>query len=241
MRKKLMIIVIIVFSISTSAQDFDTRTQNQAKAKFMAAENYFKNGNYNDALLKINEIEKLLNGYVLPSSQNLKIKILVKQDKFKDASKALYILEGLELNDDIMKDMANYSETISKGIEKEKILEKKKKERENALLEAYKYFKHSWCSNDEAPGTVFDKRTCRDCKGNGETKDFKDKNGNYHYSECGSCDGKGIIYEPKNCPVCKGKGIVLEYFGKYKFSKSDINTYISNNRTKIENYIKNKN
>jgi RNA polymerase subunit RPABC4/transcription elongation factor Spt4 len=237
MKKVLVLISILTISFSLNAQNIDQRTKNQAKAKFMAAENYYDSGNYNDVLIKVEEIETLLNGYILPSFQNLKIKALVKQGKFSEASKALYVLEGLELDDEIMEDMASYSEAISKGIEREK-----------ALSEAYKYIKYEKC-NECSDGKVYyeEEKTCPTCKGKGYfTKEWLGRMEKEYCAdrlEPGECSGSGTIKieKSKTCTYCDGNTKIGKYYGSYNFSHSEIKDYIRRNITKIEKFNANKN
>jgi len=103
MRNLALIIIILFVNISiTSAQNLDTRTINQIKAKYQNAKSYCDNRDYSKALEKISEIEALLDENILATSQSLKVRALIGEGQFKKADKELYILQGLSLSDDVI-------------------------------------------------------------------------------------------------------------------------------------------
>ena len=107
-------------SIRNVNAQLDTRTQNQIKAKFLTAQELYEEGDYSASLEKVNEIEELTGGQLLAAAQNLKVKSLVGQGKYIKAKDELYILEGLKLSNDILKDISLYSSKIEKFVEAEK-------------------------------------------------------------------------------------------------------------------------
>jgi len=111
MKKLILMMAILSSSLILNAQ-VDNRTKNQIKAKFLTAQDYLKNDNCQDALSKINEIEQLSNGQTLAAAQNLKVKCLIKTQRFGQASKELYLLEGLNLSNEILSDIASYSSNL---------------------------------------------------------------------------------------------------------------------------------
>lgn len=128
-QKKIFIIVILLFfTITNINAQIDTRTQNQIKAKFLSAQELYDEKDYSGSLEKVFEIEKLTNGQLLAAAQNLKVKCLIGQNKYKIANDELYKLEGLNLSNDILKNIAGYSSVL---IDYQKNLEK-----ENAYLKS---------------------------------------------------------------------------------------------------------
>ena len=109
----------------------DTKTKNKIKVKYFAATDSFEKKKYAETIDKINEIEALTRGVRIPTALNLKIKSLVKLRRYSQAKKELDILEGLELDDAIIRDMAGYSGTITSEYKKERdaILRKKEEKR----------------------------------------------------------------------------------------------------------------
>lgn len=114
-------------------QNLDTRTQNQIKAKFSLAKELSDQGSYKEALEKVKEMESLLNGARLPSLLNFKVKTLIVLGKYKEAKDVLYILEGLELSEEIINNIGSYSVKIEKGLERENEIKISK------LIEGIKY------------------------------------------------------------------------------------------------------
>jgi len=112
--KKLILIFISFTCLLVNAQ-VDNRTKNQIKAKYLVAQSYFKDNNCQDALSKIEEIEQLSNGQTLAAAQNLKVKCLIKTQRFTQASKELYLLEGLSLSNEILSDIAEYGSELEKS------------------------------------------------------------------------------------------------------------------------------
>ena len=130
--KKLVIALTLIFcTIQVSFAQMDTKTKNKIKVKYFAATDSFEKKKYAETIDKINEIEALTRGVRIPTALNLKIKSLVKLRRYSQAKKELDILEGLELDDAIIRDMAGYSGTITSEYKKERdaILRKKEEKR----------------------------------------------------------------------------------------------------------------
>lgn len=140
MRTLFTIVLIIASTVFAQAQQIDTRTKNQVKAKYTLAQDYFNEGNYQGTLEKIEESEALLRGTNIPSLLDLKVKTLIALGRFSDAQDALYILEGLELSDEIVSNIGGYSVNIEKGIEAE-VKAKRQKEIDGIFYRSmyYKY------------------------------------------------------------------------------------------------------
>ena len=66
----------------------------------------------------------------MASLLDLKVKTLISLGRYQVAKDALFILEGLELSQEIIKNLGEYSEKIENGIEREKIIIKEKIEQE---------------------------------------------------------------------------------------------------------------
>jgi len=140
--KKLALIIIVLFvNISiTISQNLDTRTKNQIHAKYLTAEGYCNNGDYSKALGKISEIEALLNGNILATSQSLKVRALIGEKQYEKADKELYILQGMSLSDKIMKETAIYTRKIDEGRERQKrILAAEKIANREKVIKNYSY------------------------------------------------------------------------------------------------------
>lgn len=233
MKKLISILFTILFLTSYlggNAQ-YDEATINKVRVKFETAKTYFASKKYSTALEKINEIETLMDGNRLASSQMLKVKILAEQKKFTKAKEELEILEGLELNDDIIKELAVYTEKIDNGVKKE-----------NALAEAYKHFTVKKCSNyDCKNGMVrkYRKVRCKKCGGDGVIYYSEyGMEGKCPSSFHGGCGGTGFDEEmdEKQCTSCNGKGKIYTYTGSYPFTRSEIDDYVRKNKSKIEAY-----
>ena len=128
----------LIITANVFGQTLDTRTQNQVKAKFLFANELFEQKKYNDVFEKVEEIEAILNGVQLASLLDLKVKTLISLGRYQEAKDALFILEGLELSEDIIKNLGEYSEKIENGVEKEKLLLAQKLEKEKAKIQAAK-------------------------------------------------------------------------------------------------------
>lgn len=136
MRKIIVSILLLLMSFTIHAQQLDTRTKNQIKAKYFAAKDSFEAKDYSEALSKINEIEELSQGRKIATAQNLKVKTLLAQGKFQKAKDELYILEGLNLSESILKDISQYTADIDAGIEKERKAREAEIARQKAAEEA---------------------------------------------------------------------------------------------------------
>lgn len=139
-------IMLILFAVVSQAQQIDTRTKNQVKAKYTLAQDYFAQGNYKGTLEKIEESEDLLKGAKLPSLLDLKVKTLIALGRYSEANDALYVLEGLELSDEIVNNIGGYSVKIEKGIEAE-FKEKKQKAIDDIFYRSM-YYKYSVFKNN---------------------------------------------------------------------------------------------
>jgi Leucine-rich repeat (LRR) protein len=132
MKKLISALALFLAVIQLGYAQIDTKTKNKIKVKYFAATDSFENKKYEETIEKINEIEVLTKGVKIPTALNLKIKSLVKLNRYEDAKKELNILEGLELDDAIIKDMAVYSGVIE--TENKKKRDAILKEKENARL-----------------------------------------------------------------------------------------------------------
>lgn len=133
MKHILIFITLTFFSLQATSQGLDTRTKNQVKTKFLNAKKQYENKDYDAVLDKIKEIDDLLAGKPLASVQNLKVKAYIGKGKFEKAKKELYILEGLNLSDGIIEDVAVYSPKIESGLEAER--KRKEKIRQEELAQ----------------------------------------------------------------------------------------------------------
>ncbi|PLX13428.1 MAG: hypothetical protein C0598_03630 [Marinilabiliales bacterium] len=130
MKKLIILITVLIAATQVNfAQELDTRTKNQIKTKFFNAKDYYSNQEYSKVLEKIDEIEGLAGSTILPQVQNLKVKALVGKGEFKKAKKQLFILEGLNLSEDILRDISQYSPKIENGL----LAERKEEERLRAI------------------------------------------------------------------------------------------------------------
>ena len=136
----LTLIIVLLTNVFISYGQLDTRTQNQIKAKFFMAQEFYSQNKFSSALEKIKEIEVLTNGKLLAAAQNLKVKCLVKKEKYIKAKDELYKLQGLNLSSNILKDIASYSGKIEEEFlkEKERVLKEKRKKEEQIAEEKRK-------------------------------------------------------------------------------------------------------
>lgn len=128
--KKLTTLILSMLVAQISYGQIDNTTKNKIKAYYFIAENLYGKGEYSNALDKINEIESLSNGMKMATSQNLKIKTLVKLKEYQKAKRELELLYGLNPSNDIYKEIAEYSSKIDDGVEVEQLALKRKKEQE---------------------------------------------------------------------------------------------------------------
>lgn len=103
--------------IKVQAQ-LDNTTINKVKVIYLNAENKYKSGSYSACLDKIAEIESLTDGLRIPTAQNLKVKALIGAKKYSKAQEELELLQSLELSDEIIQDIAKYSDEIENYFEK---------------------------------------------------------------------------------------------------------------------------
>jgi len=115
-----LIVILFINGFAASGQGMDTRTKNQIKAKYYSAKDLFEKKEYREVIEKVEEIDVMLGGNTLATAQNLKVKAYIGLEEFEQAKKELYILEGLNLSESVIKDISNYSLTIENGIEAEK-------------------------------------------------------------------------------------------------------------------------
>lgn len=137
--KKLLILFTILIAQLTSGQSLDNATINKIKAKYYGAEAFYDKKDYSNALEKINEIEVLGNGIILPTAQNLKVKVLIGLKEFLKAKKELEKLQNLSLDENIIKDIASYSDKIDIAIENNLVAERNKNTRRIELLKTAKF------------------------------------------------------------------------------------------------------
>ncbi|ADY29544.1 leucine rich repeat (LRR) protein [Cellulophaga sp. RHA_52] len=128
--KKITILTFFFLISQISFGQLDNVTKNKIKAYYFTAEELYNNGAYSKALDKLESLEELSKGIKLATSQNLKVKILVKQNELIKAKQELEILYTLNPSKAIFKDIASYSNKIDEGIEAEQIILEKKREQE---------------------------------------------------------------------------------------------------------------
>ena len=157
--KKLFLLLALICAnttISYAQPQLDTRTQNQIKAKFFAAEDLYAEEKYADVLEKVAEIEELTGGKLIATAQNLKVKALIGLERYDEASEELYTLQGLTLTNDIVRDVSKHEGDIKKG--KQKIIEEQqrieqerlqKEEEQRRKAEIRKNDRNSWYKADD--------------------------------------------------------------------------------------------
>jgi hypothetical protein len=126
--KILLLVISLIFVYIVNAQDVSVKTKNQVKAKYFTAKEDFEKKDYNSTLVKIDEIDQLMNGVIIPTSQSLKIAALLNLNRFGQAKKELNILQNMEVSPLIIKEMASYSTRIEayEKAQKEKELKAEK-------------------------------------------------------------------------------------------------------------------
>lgn len=128
-----LIVILFINGFAASGQGMDTRTKNQIKAKYYSAKELYEKKEYNKTIKKIEEIDAMVNGNTLASAQNLKVKAYIGLEEYEQAAKELYILEGLNLSESIIKEISGHSMIIENRIEAERkrqqaIIEKRERE-----------------------------------------------------------------------------------------------------------------
>jgi len=131
MKQIIFLLSFTLITYVTVGQGLDQRTKNQIKSKFLNAKTFYENKEYNNVLTKIEEIEVITKGKPLVAIQNLKVKAYIGKGEFERAKKELYILEGLNLSDGVIEDIAAYSPKIESGLEAER--KRKEKARQEEL------------------------------------------------------------------------------------------------------------
>ena len=89
--KKLTTLILFLLIAQISYGQIDNTTKNKIKAYYFTAENLYEKGEYSKALDKISEIEAF--GVKLATSQNLKVKTLVKLKQYQKAKEELGVLQ----------------------------------------------------------------------------------------------------------------------------------------------------
>lgn len=113
--KKLTTLILFLLAAQFSYGQLDNTTKNKIKAYYFTAENLYEKGEYSKVLDKIGEIES--NGVKVATSQNLKIKTLVKLKQYQKAKEELDVLYSLNPSKEIYEQIAEYSSVIDTGIE----------------------------------------------------------------------------------------------------------------------------
>ena len=121
MTNKLLFFIAFIFFGQIAIGQVDTRTKNQVRAKFEMAKEYYANKEYASTLKKLEEIEGLMNGAVIPTAQSLKVSTLLKLNRYSEAKNELTILENLELSSTIIKEVASYRQIINDFEESERL------------------------------------------------------------------------------------------------------------------------
>ncbi len=115
--KNLIIIIIAIIGIQTvQAQQLDQKTINIIKVKLINAKDLYNKGEYYDALKKIEDIETLSKGAKSAKIQNLKVKCYVGKGSYKSAQRELNVLYDMNPSDNILKDIAAYTDKIEEGV-----------------------------------------------------------------------------------------------------------------------------
>ncbi|PCK06012.1 MAG: hypothetical protein COA42_17695 [Alteromonadaceae bacterium] len=133
-----VILMLALGSTAVCAQSLDARTISIIKVKFINANKYFDEKSYDKALAKVVEIEGLLGDKPSPTALNLKIKIMVARGQFIEADQALNNLYGLNLSNEILNDISEYSPTLEANLKQQKAREAAilQKQREKAAAQA---------------------------------------------------------------------------------------------------------
>lgn len=245
MKSLITLTFVVLFSQTVISQS--NTTMNKARAMYSTAELLYESGKYTKVIEKIEAIETLLNGSKLESAQNLKIKALVASGQFQKAQKELNILYSLEPDDDIFKDIAQYSIKIDEGLIQNKLAAQAKiaqgkrlEQKKIATDEAYKYFESKHCTKCKyGKIKTYADVTCKSCKGKGRHKSWvQNKDGSYGTFECHDCQGAGKRRRAKynTCSSCEGESVIYTYKGNFNFSDYDIKKIVTTQKEKIKEY-----
>ena len=155
--KKLITLILFLLIAQICFGQIDNTTKNKIKAYYFTAENLYEKGEYSKALDKISEIETF--GVKLATSQNLKVKTLVKLKQYQKAKEELDALYSLNPNKEIYEDIAEYSTVIDDNLKAENEarekrladqtrLEQQKKERLASAIFGYSQDRYSQLPNN---------------------------------------------------------------------------------------------
>jgi hypothetical protein len=124
-------LMLALGSTGVTAQQLDARTASIIKVKFINANKFFEAKNYDKALKKIVEVEKLLAGKSSATALNLKIKIMVAKSEFIAADQALNVLYGLNPSNEILNDISQYSIVLESNLKQQKARERVRLQKEH--------------------------------------------------------------------------------------------------------------
>lgn len=120
-------------------------------------------------------------------------------------------------------------------------------QKKEALKKAFKYIINENCPIKICNSGLIEqeyKITCKRCKGQGKERE------NYGMGVCHGCDGLGTVWESRfnectycsghneNIPIIKRGKIINKYYGEFDFTKEELQKYINDNKTIIEEYNK---
>tara|TARA_B110000046_G_C13002698_1_gene402928 strand:+ start:1241 stop:2158 length:918 start_codon:yes stop_codon:yes gene_type:complete len=173
--KKLTTLILFLLIAQISYGQIDNTTKNKIKAYYFTAENLYEKGEYSKALDKISEIEAF--GVKLATSQNLKVKTLVKLKQYQKAKEELDALYSLNPNKEIYEDIAEYSSVIDdnliaeneareKRLADQTRLEQQKKERLASAQFGYSQYRNSKLPDNL--GLLYEKSKYGIIKNNGD-------------------------------------------------------------------------
>lgn len=247
MYKKSILLILLLVSSNFIFGQLDSNTK--AKLYFTEAEKLYNQGDFTSSAKYITKAENTL-GTTVARILALKIKVYYAKGDFVKAKK---LIDNYTANymDSASEDLNNSVLALYINIEE---AAEKTEAKDHAVASAYKHFSRVNCTNYSCKSGKIEKSKyikCSNCNGTGKVKSpFKSRNKNgtysYDYYTCpkpsfhsSGCGGSGKVkkYYDIKCETCNGRSKIYTYKGSYPFTKSEIESYIRNNKTKIDNYI----
>lgn len=242
MYKKGILLILLLVNSNFIFGQLDSNTK--AKLYFTEAEKLYNQGDFTSSAKYITKAENTL-GTTVARILALKIKVYYAKGDFVTAKK---LIDNYTANymDSASEDLNNSVLALYINIEE---AAEKTEAKDQAVANAYKHFSRVSCTNYKCKYGKIEKSQyvkCSKCNGKGKIKNtyFKNKDGSYDYYKChstfhGGCGGAGKVEKVKvlRCETCNGRSKIYTYKGSYAFTKSEIESYITNNKSKIDNYI----
>ena len=114
--KNLIILFLFTISFLVNGQDIDKKTVNLLRVKMFSSEELYNDGNYGKALEKIKEFESLAKDNFSAKIQDIKIKCLIRLERYNEANSELIFFEEVGIPKSFIKGILSYETQIKEGI-----------------------------------------------------------------------------------------------------------------------------